>query len=864
MNGLVDTVLTVGGTPGPGPFPRTRTRSASQPPKNRPISVLAAQAGETSSSSNKRPSSSGGGLMARSSSLLQGAGRSRLALRKRTTSTSAGSPSVSVSTSPVLPPARPVKSPLRGEPGVPAGGGARSAAAVTILAPTPISHHNMQPSPAPTRAPSTGPFADFMPLRKRASTKQRRASTQIASPSPPPLPQTPGLEKGKGKDVTVAGPEFSTADRTILEELRRGLSARSSQFVFKHGRRHHAYACKAAPYPRNYERDVIDHDVWETLFTRQLSNSLTFHVFDAPPQKVLDLGCGTGAWILECAKVWRDTEFVGMDLVPLHPDVRGELGGRIRWVQDNALDGLPFAEDEFDFVHVKRIARGVPEDRWDHLLDEISRVMRPGGALEILEEDLFFPGQPRESSPPPSPAPSSTSAAFTASTSSLPSPPQPLLPITPASSPPTASATSLSSSLLPSPMKRRAPSLPPQKRASTNAPNALERATTLDAPELPFFLGTPSTLPMAFAATPALPVPPRKTAISTTSAPSHAHTHSTPASPAVPPSSMPQGAQAQSDRLQMTKRPSFIRSLSNPSARRAPDEKEKEVATKETAAAESTSAGLVRKASAVLLRRSGEGDGLRFGQNKESTSRDISQERPPGTSAEVTDVKGALGVRIPSATLFGPDDTTADRLLSPESEVPQSSIASSLQVSQPNSATSLHPSSQRNSILRPNATNTHRHSSNASLSSVASYASHDGLPSHTRTASKLRVPAAPRASSSTDLAGLPSSTLGSSYGLIPLLPEDREKEISARNSVSGAIALGGGSGSGGLAKEDEGRRMGVQDPRDHSVLEHIYSEMHAERFINLAPLSLLANSLPLYFKDVRTHPPITFMFPPRP
>jgi hypothetical protein len=38
------------------------------------------------------------------------------------------------------------------------------------------------------------------------------------------------------------------------------------------------------------------------------------------------------------------------------------------------------------------------------------------------------------------------------------------------------------------------------------------------------------------------------------------------------------------------------------------------------------------------------------------------------------------------------------------------------------------------------------------------------------------------------------------------------------------------------------------DPRDHMVLETIYNEMHAERWINLAPLSLLANTVGLWFK----------------
>jgi hypothetical protein len=43
------------------------------------------------------------------------------------------------------------------------------------------------------------------------------------------------------------------------------------------------------------------------------------------------------------------------------------------------------------------------------------------------------------------------------------------------------------------------------------------------------------------------------------------------------------------------------------------------------------------------------------------------------------------------------------------------------------------------------------------------------------------------------------------------------------------------------------------NPRDHSLLEYIYTEMHASRFINLSPLSLLANSLPVYFKSEFPH-----------
>jgi hypothetical protein len=38
------------------------------------------------------------------------------------------------------------------------------------------------------------------------------------------------------------------------------------------------------------------------------------------------------------------------------------------------------------------------------------------------------------------------------------------------------------------------------------------------------------------------------------------------------------------------------------------------------------------------------------------------------------------------------------------------------------------------------------------------------------------------------------------------------------------------------------------DPRDHTVLETIYNEMHSDRWINLSPLSLLANTVGSWFK----------------
>ena len=51
---------------------------------------------------------------------------------------------------------------------------------------------------------------------------------------------------------------FSTVDRTILEELRQKIRAREEQFVIRSGRKYHAFSPTEVPYPRSYDRQMVD------------------------------------------------------------------------------------------------------------------------------------------------------------------------------------------------------------------------------------------------------------------------------------------------------------------------------------------------------------------------------------------------------------------------------------------------------------------------------------------------------------------------------------------------------------------------------------------------------------------------------
>jgi ubiquinone/menaquinone biosynthesis C-methylase UbiE len=55
---------------------------------------------------------------------------------------------------------------------------------------------------------------------------------------------------------------------------------------------------------------MMDLDIWELMFQTKYycRNGLTMHHFETPPRLVLDLGCGSGLWIIEAAKQWKVTK----------------------------------------------------------------------------------------------------------------------------------------------------------------------------------------------------------------------------------------------------------------------------------------------------------------------------------------------------------------------------------------------------------------------------------------------------------------------------------------------------------------------------------------------------------------------------
>jgi SAM-dependent methyltransferase len=66
---------------------------------------------------------------------------------------------------------------------------------------------------------------------------------------------------------------------------------------------------------------------------------------------------------------------------------------------------LPFTDEEFDYVRLSGHTFSIPKASWPWILSEIHRVLRRGGHLEIIEDELVFPMAPPVADCAPGPQP---------------------------------------------------------------------------------------------------------------------------------------------------------------------------------------------------------------------------------------------------------------------------------------------------------------------------------------------------------------------------------------------------------------------------------------------------------------------------
>lgn len=100
-------------------------------------------------------------------------------------------------------------------------------------------------------------------------------------------------------------------------------------------------------------------------------------------RRVLDVGTGGGLWAIEMADEFPRVDVTGVDLAPIQP----------REVPPNCsfelcdLDGpeLPYSNHAYDIIHARSMHTGI--GNYQQFVNELTRILRPGGILILIEPD---------------------------------------------------------------------------------------------------------------------------------------------------------------------------------------------------------------------------------------------------------------------------------------------------------------------------------------------------------------------------------------------------------------------------------------------------------------------------------------------
>ncbi|KAG0369641.1 hypothetical protein BGZ54_009373 [Gamsiella multidivaricata] len=168
---------------------------------------------------------------------------------------------------------------------------------------------------------------------------------------------------------------------TTVHSASNGKNGRQNYRWFD-GRRYHN--TEGAVYMLPNDIDEMDRLHLQHYVIRHAFGGNTRAKFDGKIHKdVLDVGCGPGTWILEMSTEYTETNFTGIDISAVWPTEIRPRNCRFQVV--NALQGLPFEDNTFDFVYQRFMIFAYPAKDWPFIIQELVRVTKPGGTVELTE-----------------------------------------------------------------------------------------------------------------------------------------------------------------------------------------------------------------------------------------------------------------------------------------------------------------------------------------------------------------------------------------------------------------------------------------------------------------------------------------------
>ncbi|GAC1502859.1 MAG: hypothetical protein NVS2B12_12940 [Ktedonobacteraceae bacterium] len=111
-------------------------------------------------------------------------------------------------------------------------------------------------------------------------------------------------------------------------------------------------------------------------------------------RRALDVGCGSGTWVIDAAQAYPHLSLVGVDIsgrmveyARTQAIARG-VSDRVEFRVMDALRMLEFPHNYFDLANARLSASFMRKWDWPKMLSELQRITRSGGVIRVTESDI--------------------------------------------------------------------------------------------------------------------------------------------------------------------------------------------------------------------------------------------------------------------------------------------------------------------------------------------------------------------------------------------------------------------------------------------------------------------------------------------
>jgi SAM-dependent methyltransferase len=162
---------------------------------------------------------------------------------------------------------------------------------------------------------------------------------------------------------------------------------RSSIEKYRHenGRTYHAYRDGKYLIP-NDEEEQDRLDLLHHLFKMVLEGELYTAPLSSQPQRILDVGTGTGIWAIEMGERFPTAIVIGTDLSPIQPNW---VPSNVKFYVDDAEADWPTSHSEkYDLVHGRALCGGISD--WPRFYTQAYESLKPGGWMEMQDHECWI------------------------------------------------------------------------------------------------------------------------------------------------------------------------------------------------------------------------------------------------------------------------------------------------------------------------------------------------------------------------------------------------------------------------------------------------------------------------------------------